>query len=945
MNPNSADRSRSLHRLAAILLCACVASPGSGWADERKTIKSLEEQTYEVKPGKLIVNSTDKARDSYKAFLDLVSDDPELRAEAMRRLADLELDATESQQLAEDMADAGAAGYTNAVALFSELLESYPDYRRNDKVLYQLARAYETGGEMDDSLRVLDELVGKYPHTDMLHEVQFRRGEMLFLRKRYEEAESAYQDVVEYGEASRFYEQSLYKLGWSQFKLAMHEESLEPFFDLLDRKIGDIELQDGDERLAALSRAERELVEDTFRVLSLNFSYMEGADSITEYLARRNYPDYGYTIYMNLGDLYLEKERYVDAAETYEAFSKADPDHPKSPLLQVEVIEAYKRGGFPTLVLEAKKGYVERYGMDQPFWLLNEAEENTAVTAHLKANLNDLAQYYHAEAQNDGDKGDYQEAARWYRKYLDYFPGEADSANTNFLLAEILYESEDYRQATIEYERTAYDYPANEKSAEAGYAAILAYREHEATLSGAAKDEWHQRYLDSGLKFADAHPQHAESGAVLTTVAEELFEQGQYDLAVAVGQTVVAKQPAVDPALARTAWTVVAHSQFDLENYAAAESSYYSLQTFTPGNDAEALAEIEDRIASSIYKQGELARDAGALDQAVGHFRRLGQAVPNSDIRATAEYDAAAALIQMQAWGQATEVLENFRRDHPDSEYIDDVSAKLAVSYQEAGEVGAAAGEFERIAAADTSDDAVRREALWKAAELYKSGSQAADETRVLQSIVARYPDPISEAMEARSRLLELADLRNDAPARQRLLEDIVRVDRAAGAQRSDRTRFLAAKASLELAEPRRLSFAAAKLTQPLADSMKTKRALMEEVLKVYGDAAAYGVAEVTTAATFRLGEVYRQMGSDLMGSERPSNLDAAALEQYELLLEEQAYPFEEKAIELFQTNTARAPDGIYDEWVARSFTELAALMPARYAKQERSEDVVTALY
>ena len=43
-------------------------------------------------------------------------------------------------------------------------------------------------------------------------------------------------DVVNVGETSRFFEQSLYKLGWSQFKLAMHEESLEPFFNLLDRK-------------------------------------------------------------------------------------------------------------------------------------------------------------------------------------------------------------------------------------------------------------------------------------------------------------------------------------------------------------------------------------------------------------------------------------------------------------------------------------------------------------------------------------------------------------------------------------------------------------------------------------------------------------------------------------------------------------------------------------
>ena len=236
-------------------------------------------------------------------------------------------------------------------------------------------------------------------------------------------------------------------------------------------------------------------------------------------------------IYRNLGDLYLEKERFVDAAEAYEAFVDQDPYHPKSPLLQVEVIEAYKRGGFPTLVLEGKKDFVERYGMDGEFWLRNTREENTEVAAHLKANLNDLAQYSHAEAQKNGAISDYQEAARWYRKYLAYFPGEPDSANTNFLLAEILFESKSFRDATEEYERTAYDYPLHEKSAEAGYAAILAYREYENLLVGeeqaALKAEWHSRYLDSGLKFADTYPEHPESGAVLTTVAEDLFAQGR----------------------------------------------------------------------------------------------------------------------------------------------------------------------------------------------------------------------------------------------------------------------------------------------------------------------------------------------------------------------------------------------------------------------------------
>jgi hypothetical protein len=80
------------------------------------------------------------------------------------------------------------------------------------------------------------------------------------------------------------------------------------------------------------------------------------------------------------------------------------------------------------------------------------------------------------------------------------------------------------------------------------------------------------------------------------------------------------------------------------------------------------------------------------------------------------------------------------------------------------------------------------------------------------------------------------------------------------------------------------------------------------------------------------------------MASERPKGLDADAKEQYDVLLEEQAFPFEEKAIELHETNARRTGDGVYDEWVQRSFDVLAKLKPARYAKAEKSEDYVPTL-
>ncbi len=908
------------------------------------TIATLDGETVEIAPAAPIPNSSELARENYRQFLELSDDDP-LKAEAMRRLADLELEASEAAELAANVEAIEQAGYQNAVELYLKLLQTYPDYPRNDLVLYQLARAYESGGRQEEALLVLDELVTDWPDTVHYHEAQFRRGEMLFVLKRYGQAEEAYARLTAVGDESGFYQQSLYKLGWSRFKQAFYQESLEPFFTLLDLKLASVPDADRDDMLQGLGQAERELVADTFRVLSIGFSYTGGAAAIGKYMDRHGTPAYAHVIYRNLGDLYLEQERYEDAAAAYRAFVERDPLHPRAPLLMVQVVESYKSGGFPTLVLEAKEEFVDSYGMDTPYWQGRSREEQPEVVGYLKANLTDLAQYYHALAQDKGERADYQRAARWYRKYLDYFPGEADSAKTNFLLAEILFESGDYVAAAAEYEATAYAYAFHEKAGEAGYAALLAYREHEQTLPVAEREAWHSRYLDSALRFADTFPDHPESGPVLTTVAEDLFRQGQFDLAIGVARNVVAKMPPVAPELEKTAWRVIAHSHFDLAQYAEAETANIELRARTPAGDTEAWGEIRERIASSIYKQGEMAQTAGDLEGAVGHFLRVAQVVPDASIRETAEYDAAAALITLQAWDRAGVVLEAFRRDYPESVHADEVTRRLAVVYMESGRQEQAAGEFIRIADATDASPEMQREALWQAADLYETTGRTADERTTLESIVQRFPVPVPEAIEARQRLAEIAADGGDAFARRRWLEDIVQADALAGAARTERTRYLAAKASLELAEPKRQSFAALRLTHPLKQSLAAKKAVMEELLTAYGRAADYGVAEVTTAATFRIAEVYNQFSRDLLDSERPADLDADALEQYDILLEEQAFPFEEKSIELHEANAARASDGVYDDWVRRSFEQLAQLMPARYAKSEKTENALSALY
>ena len=922
--------------------------------DDDPTIKSLEARAIPIERSAAIEGGRQKAIIGYQAFLG-TAPDHELRPEAMRRLGDLQMEEADEQQLASPgeaepavrpKTRGGAssdAEFRNAIEWYRGLLRAYPNRAGNDRVLYQLAKAYEQSGDRAQSLQALDRLVAVYPGSVYRDEAQFRRGELLFALNSYEASQKAYETIVQRGETTPFYERALYMQGWSLFKQQRFDPALRSFFSVLDRKlIGHVDpASPGD--LALLSRADRELVDDTFRVVSLSLSNLHGAESIPDYFTAAGRRDYEFLVYRQLGDLYIKQERIKDAADTYSAFGRRYPTHPQAPPLQAKVIEAYQQAGFASLALEAKKEFAVRYGIHSDFRRVSSTAAYARVLPLLKTNLEDLAHYYHAAAQRTKTAGDYQEAARWYRAFLEAFPSDPQAPAMNFLLAEMLFESKQYAAAVTEYEKTAYDYPRHARSADAGYAALLAYAEQDKRLDAADKPAWEQGALESALRFAGVNAADPRTPAVLTNAAERLYTLHAPARAATVAQRVLALKPEPAPGLRRTAWTVLAHTEFEKGAFDRAETGYQQALALTPANAADRGALVE-RLAASVYKQGEQYRAAGKLREAAECFLRVGQVAPASPIRANAEYDAAAAYLALKDWPDAIRLLENFRRAYPGHPLQAEVSGKLAVAYLEHGQWSNAGAEFDALAANRSKDADVRRAAQWQAAELYE---KAGDDRRALgayERYVGQFARPLEPAIEARSRLAKLSGKLGETRSQHAWLDQLVKAERDGGGERTDRTRYLAATAAMTLAEPYDAAYRQVRLKEPMKKSLKNKKDKMQLAIQAYDTAAGYGVSEVATAATYRIAEIYRDFGQALMASQRPKGLSADELEQYNVMLEEQAYPFEEKAIGLHEVNLQRIPGGIYDQWVRRSVESLGKLRPVRYAKVEKSEVAIDAL-
>lgn len=1004
MKQRTAEKQQYKLGLLAICLSGCFGGSSQVSEDPASarytgtTLADLEGTSIAIEEQALADASPEMALESYRRAVDLF-EDPERRAQSLRRMADLALstaedregqadeqrmqqatpgvsreeldrdidamlyenfmrEAHETEDREERLALLDMAGsmvtslegseletdYRSAITLYRALLDSTDNPQQRAEAWYLLAKAYDLAGELDESLNALTTLVTEHPDSEYYVESQFRRAELLFSFNEFDTAERAYAEVLRQGGTdSDFYEQAIYKQGWSHYKLADYDGALLSFMTLMDHLHGSPRLEDP-------ATMEAKLAQDTQRVISLTFTQLEGPASLRDWFARRGQRPYEADLYRALGDVYLRTQRFRDAADTYEMFVSVYPQNWQAPEFSTLEIEAYQKGGFPSLVLPAKENFVERYGINSQFWEQHPDIRETYVS-QLRGHILDLARHHHSLAQESGAPDDYQVPARWYREYLDTPPADERQAEINHRYAEVLFAGQRFVDAVAEFERTAYQYPDYEDADEAGYFALVAYQSHytqmpeETEEQQQARSAWLDRKIDGSLQFVRTYPAHERAPRVLYNVSEDQLALGRIDDAVSTAGMLVSREPPPSEDLMRYGWQTIANGEFDMARYDVAEFAYNTLLEL-PGHEDEERQTYRERLAASIYRQAEQQQEQGLMSEAASTFMRAAATVPEAEVRKNAEFDAAGIYLELGEYQQAIPILEAFRERFADDPLAETIPDRLAMAYEETGNYTAAARELETIADNYGEEQPeLAREALWAAAEMQDRAGDPEASIRLWRKYVWDYPEPLELRAEVQHKLTGLYEQIGDDDRRAFWLNKLVETMNEAGDAASTRVAWLGAWAAFTLAEPEFEAFAEIQLTQPLRRSLEQKTTAMRRALQSYELVADVGVAEFATAANYKIGEMYRVLALDIMDSERPRGLNSLELDQYEILLEEQALPYEDQAIDILIANTDMVAEDIYDQWVKRSFDALGELLPGRYAKYEQVESYVDIIY
>ncbi|RMJ06168.1 Outer membrane protein assembly factor BamD [Marinobacter litoralis] len=873
------------------------------------------------------ISPAEVARRYQKLFED--SDEPEVRIDALNRLNNIRDRSGENIGFSEEKE---AEIYEDVLGSYENILSRGSFSGRLDELLYQMAKAHALTGQHQESIQRLRQLVGLYPTSELVPEARFRIAEAEFSAGRYLEAENGYRALITAGARSELATKARYMQGWSQFKQGEQSwgRAAGTFMELLDQQLP------SSEQIQQPHHSSLDMVEDSFRVLALMASRLDDAQTLERWLASRSQSPWFYLLYDRLADLHAVEGRYAQAVAVNNGFVRAYTEHESKPDFLIQNVEFWEMAGQPRQVRQAKETFVAEYLAANDF-------QQLPVQHQQRWQLygRTLADFYYASGSRYQSDGQGVEAKRSWAKAAEYYEmlGGRSVADGELmhLAGDARLLAEHRTQALTNFRLAAYD-AGYDRANEAGWAAITLLRSvlTEGGQSPGATDQSEALATLSAeeQRYSQAFGVDERVSALRADLANRWYARGDYQRALAYAKkTLDWDSPNSEQRYA--AWLVIARVQQHKSEFGLAERAWRQALTLAETENqlavpAQEQNDIREQLAVAIYKQGEQAAAAGNAALAVAHFQRVVHVVPGSELAIKSRFDAANTLLKAAEWLAAINELNRFRGDYAEHPLAEQVSEKLVYSYQQSGQPLKAANEL--LATASRLPDPWPQRL--RAAAIYHESNQTERRNELYREWLSVAPRPATAGEHVQQQTMRQRLIKSGATD-SGTLQALVAIE-SESQWHSDETLSWAADAALTLGVRAAEEFAAIGLVHPLEETLVSKQAALERAQNYLLEAETFAGEAVVTEVLFRRAELYRVLAADLMASEVPAELNELETMQYQMLLEEEAYPVEERAMELHTQNHQKIRTHGYDEWVGQSLEALAAMHPGRYSRNLR---------
>ena len=660
--------------------------------------------------------------------------------------------------------------FTRPLELYQRIIDNFPQSKLLDDASYNRAFLLEDLAQRDSAVVLYEKFVQDFPGSRYVPDALFRVAEYYFNPpvSQMARAVEIYQRILQYNDSPK-YDEALYRLGWSYYKMNDYAQAIS-YFTMLADDVKRSQRLDPKNKITNPS-----LAEESIEYIGIAFLDYKGATAAAEYLNNVGGRQYGIDILRKIGDVYMNvKEEYDKAIHAYRLLLKMYPWAPEAPLARARIAECFRALDEEQLAYVQRDSLFLEYHDGTAWWVQNTAEElrvktHQLVERGLRENINLLLK----RADENQAANLYAQAVVDSRKYLRTFMKDSaasqihwnmaltldaklhqpDSAFAEYINCSNLYWNSRFRKMAAENAVALAQEMAGADTTQRPAVLPLNIVEmkevmHDTTGKNPALRlrralQLERRPLTPGqMKLVAAidnyiklFPHEPETAERLAQAGALYYNNNDFAEAVKYFRTQLKHFPE-SPAAAYAEYLLL-ESYFGKIDYKSAEIVAKRIRLNGANKDYVRKAEL--RLAESIFLQAEGLADGAEHVKAAEEYRRVFDEVPQAEFADLALHNSGLEFDQAREYNRAVETYTILVGSFPQSTHYFPALNNMAYNYGALHDHRNAALTFERLAAEDP--DSTKGETyLYNASGFYVKAEEWQRAIRVNRAFVSRFP-------------------------------------------------------------------------------------------------------------------------------------------------------------------------------------------------------------
>ncbi len=530
-----------------------------------------------------------------------------------------------------------------AEALYRELHDTFPSYRRMDLVTYLIGFAAKEDNREDEAMARFQEVIDKHPDSPLYGDSWMMVGEHWFGLQKWTEARAAYKHIPDTAATSDL---ALFKTAWCEWKLGNSEQAAKDFKLVLDKAIEAERTGTEQQRRRSASLRDEAL---EYLVVVFTEDRSISAKEVFDFLASIGGEKYSRDVLVKVAESYAGQAEYDRSNEAYRFLVKMDPQSIKAADYQRKVIENWNSALDVDKAQDEIKVLLDSYG---PTGAWAKAQTNRDALARSLTITEELvrvtATQIHGEAQrrekllklpeqhgcvtkspfNPELTGFYSRAAAAYDNYLSAFgtgkTATAKSTEIRYYRADILcFKLGQPEAAGDEYLAVGRSAPVGPLHKDALLTAMSAF-EMARPKDTAGRHQLYpvdKKFGEAIDLYATLFPADPTLVGVLFKNGTMFYDYGEFDEAIKRFGVIVTKYPD-DPNAGPAGDKILGalNKAQDYENIESWARKLKKAKAFAAKDQQERLDRL---IVESISKSGDKYAAAGKYDQAAKFYLRV----------------------------------------------------------------------------------------------------------------------------------------------------------------------------------------------------------------------------------------------------------------------------------------------------------------------------------